>query len=372
MFKKTDHKIGVLLPQSNAHPLMGKSFINGLRIATQGLDCQFIIEGIGLGSDPKQLINSFQKICYQENTILTTGIFGHYGFKELADFVTNNQEILIAANFGSHLPIKLPLGVYQNSLGLCNGLVDLTDYFSKNNTHTIATSTCYYEAGYGFVEALNKNPSVSFAGHFITPLHPRENESELMKDFFSEMNPDAIIAFHNGLFAKEHASYLMENKLYDRFPIYSLPFSCEDALIRQFPDMFNAIKSVSSWYPEFENAANDHFVKTYTKEYQKTPDFFALLGYENGLIIKNALLEQTNTISDVLQKLQIQGPRGTINFDNIYNKTNFDSYIWKNTTTDSSNFDRSIEQKLSTTRTTPEFSYTNEDIHGWYNSYLCH
>ncbi|PKV49355.1 ABC-type branched-subunit amino acid transport system substrate-binding protein [Aquimarina sp. MAR_2010_214] len=368
------HKIGVLIPQSNAYPTMGKSFLNGMRLAIEGIETELVIESIGFGSDQKQLINSFQKLCYQENVKITTGIIGHTGFKELSDFTFNNQETLLAANFGSKRPIKLPNGVFQNSLGLYDSLHKLVHYLLEHKKYKVATSTCYYEAGYGFIEALDdiitQEEHASFAGHFITPLHPRENESELMDLYFNETKPDAIVAFHNGIFAKEHASYLSQNKLHKKHPLYTLPFSAEDALINEFPDVFNQIKTISSWYPELDNDTNISFAEMHQKQFRKKPDVFALLGYENGLVIKSALIQDQNNLSTAIQNISIGGPRGIINFNNDFNTTNFNHHIWENTFTEGSFWKRQIFKNLNKN---PLNSLTGkENNQGWFNTYLCH
>ncbi|WP_298314141.1 ABC transporter substrate-binding protein [uncultured Aquimarina sp.] len=374
MTTNSKHKIGVLLPQSNAHPTMGKSFLNGLRLATDSLHLDLVIESIGSGADQKQLLNSFQKLCYQENVALTTGILGHNGFKELAEFASQNQEAILAANFGSKRPIKLPAGVFLNSLGLYDSLQQLVDFLLQSKKYNIATSTCYYEAGYGFIEALDdvisQNDYASFAGHFITPLHPSENESELMDSYFSKIKPDAIVAFHNGIFAKEHASYLDQNKLYEKHNTYTLPFSAEDSLLEEFSNVFKKVKTVSSWYPELDNNTNKLFIKNYQKLYHKNPDFFALLGYENGLVITSALLGGPNNLNNTIQTLNIQGPRGEISFDDTFKKTNFNHYIWETSKINLSQFQRNIYKKLN--KNIINSLEITENNPGWFNTYLCH
>lgn len=366
------NKVGVLLPQSNAYPSMGKSFLNGMHLALKEIKYNLIIESIGSGSDPKQLINSFQKLCFQENVILTTGILGHYGFKELTDFAGNNQETLIAANFGSKHPLELPDGVFQNSLGLYDSLQLLAEYLLQNNKTKMATSTCYYEAGYGFIEALDSiisQENISFSGHYITPLHPRKNESELMHRFFSEIKPDAIIAFHNNIFAREHAFYLEQNQLHLKHPMYMLPFSAEEALLKEYPEVFNTTKTISSWYPELNTESNKLFTQEYWQEFNKSPDFFALLGYENGLVIRSTFNKSKQEFSTIIKHLKLEGPRGVIDFNNSYNRTSYDHYIWNNESTNQQHPQRSIYAKLNKKTFTGSSKKNNT---GWFNTYLCH
>ncbi|QTD36641.1 ABC transporter substrate-binding protein [Polaribacter batillariae] len=373
-----ENKIGVLLPQSSAHPQIGKSFINGLRIGLGNLSYKLFLESTGLGEDPKQIINSIQKLHIQEDVALTTGLFGHYGFKEIAEFVSKNDEILLASNFGTSFSIKAPDGVFQNTLGLQDSLIKLAQYFSKKNVKNLATSSCYYESGYGFIKGLEigiKNQEITkFAGHYITPHSPRKNESEIMEFIIKESNPEVIVAFHNGIFAEEHFEFLQKNNLQNSYPIYALPFSSEDKLIEKYPEIGKKIKSISSWYKELDSESNKKFTATYQQTYNKLANFFALLGYENGLVIKDALTQKNKPLKQSIEEINIDGPRGKINFNNAFHKTDFPHYIWTQEVSKESEVIRKpIEElpknNLNYLANLPEEETTSQ---GWFNAYLHH
>ncbi len=363
-------KIGVLIPQSNAHPLIGKSFINGLRLALADLEVDYCVESIGLGEDPKQQINAFQKLSYQENVTLTTGIVGHNQFSELANFVSNNNEVLLASDLGSNASVDLPKGVFKNSLELRQSLKSLVHHLANKKPLDIATSTCYYEAGYGFIsaleEAIHETENTAFAGHYITPLHPRENESTIMRETFESCNPDVIVGFHNGVFAQEHASYLSEQPSVMDKPMYCLPFSFLTETATEYPHIASNIKLVSSWFPELDNDANKVFVEKQLKNYQKTPDFFALMGYENGLVIANALTQKEGTIADRISNTNIKGPRGIIRFQN--QETSFENHCWNQNL---NHENKVVRSKFLTLPSAPKI-YQAIENQGWFNAYLCH
>ena len=373
-----ENKIGVLIPQSNAHPQIGKSFINGLKLGLKDLSYKLLIESTGFGSDPKQIINSIQKLNIQEEVKLTTGLFGHYGFDEIAKFVSQNEEILLAANFGTNFAIKPPSGVFQNTLGLQDSLIKLVDHFSKNNIKNITTSSCYYESGYGFIKGLeigiNNQEITKFTGHYITPHKPRENESESMNLVIKEANTEAIVAFHNGIFAEEHLEFLEKNNVHNKYPIYALPFSSEDKLVKKSLETFKKIKLISSWYKELKNDSNKVFTNTYIQTYDKAPNFYALLGYENGLVIKNALKQNKKSLKKSIEEISIDGPRGKINFENPFNKTDFPHYIWNQ---DINNKNEVIRKPI---KELPKINFKNlaktteeeSESQGWFNAYLCH
>lgn len=369
-----EKKVGVLLPQSNAYPTIGKDFLNGLRLGLGSNSPKIVVESIGQGSDTKQMSMAAQKLVFQENVCLTTGLVGDYGFSALTDFYTKNDEVLLVATMGAQLPLELPEGVFQNSFGLATSLQALGSYLSKDTHLKIATSTCYFDAGFGFLSAfekgINSAQNMEIVGHFITPHTPREDEAELMTSFFNDTAANTVVAFHNGVFAKEHATYLQKNGQYKDKTFYCLPYSCEDSIVKEFPEVAEKFNVVSSWYPELTNTANQTFVNSYVDLHKKSPSIFALLGYENGLAIA-AALSQDKPLSEALKGLETDGPRGTINFQKDINSTSFNPHIWT-VKLAGEEVKRNLISTIHTEHFQEENPVPNQPINGWFNAYLCH
>ena len=207
-------------------------------------------------------------------------------------------------------------------------------------------------------------------GHFITPHTPREDEAELMSSFFNDTSADTVVAFHNGVFAKEHATFLQKNEQYKNKTFYCLPFSCEDTIVKEFPEVAEKFNVVSSWYPELTNTANQTFVRAYVDLHKKSPSIFALVGYENGLAIA-AALSKDNQLSESMKELTIEGPRGTINFKKGTNSTSFIPQIW-NVKLAGEEVKREINNSIKLDQFHEENPIPNQPVNGWFNAYLCH
>jgi len=363
-------KIGVLLPQSKAYPRMGKEFMNGLRLSLKDDSVEFKIEGIGNGSDSKDVINAIQKLVNQEGVSLTTGMLGHKGIDEIYDFVEAIDETLLYSDIGGTLGLSLEKrkGIYCNSFDICRSMELLTEYLLKNDMKNIGISSCYYDAGYSFLQAienvLSQNNSAGFAGHFITPLQPRDNEAELMTAFAETCKPDAIIGFHNGLFAEEHASYLRQNKVNKQIPMYLTPFSVNDTILKEYSKELDSVHTAASWYPELNNDENKKFIKEYMEEFGAAPSIFSLLGFENGLLIQKV---QKNSIND-----EIKGPRGNFSIDKNTNRTNFNHYLWELSSSEKGN-GWLVKDKLNNNENVIQKKFVDSNNEGgWNNAYLCH
>ena len=100
--------------------------------------------------------------------------------------------------------------------------------------------------------------------------------------------------------------------------------------------------------------------------HNQKPDFFALLGYENGLVIRANTGAHKNELNERINNQSIPGPRGVISFEK--GKTAFEYTLWEqvpHTTNLSGKTKKTVLPNLSE-KTIPLESQ------GWYNAYLCH
>jgi branched-chain amino acid transport system substrate-binding protein len=362
-------KIGVLLPHSKENPSIGKDFVNGLKLALYEDEYRFIVAGIGLGNDQKLIVDTLQKFIHQEEVVITTGLLGHYAQNEITDFMENVGERMVYSDLGATRPnIRAKKGVYCNSFDLFQSVNHLANYFVEHSLNQVAMITSYYDCGYGFVESMGEvfeqSGTANFAGHFITPLVPRENEAQLMKDFVNYTNPQAIFGIYNGIYAKENAAYLAQNKINKLFPYYTTQFAVGEAILKENSAVFEGTKVISSWFPDLDNIENITFKKLYFEKYQNPVSEFSLLGYENGLIIKEMLKENKTDNPPI-------GPRGALRLHPETNRTSFPHFL----------SEIHIENDVITQKTLEVRGNEKSKIQigafeieksGWHNAYLCY
>ncbi|SNR17117.1 ABC transporter substrate-binding protein [Tenacibaculum jejuense] len=365
-------KIGVLLPSSKAYPKLSKEFIAGLTLNLPK-DFEIKVEGIGFGENKEVIKNAIQKLVYQENISILTGILGHKDLDDICEFVSNLDEVMIFSNLGASTPLNLNKwsNIYCNSFQLNKSTYLLGNLFTEEKFEKIGISTCYNDAGYAFHRiletAFKKEEKLEFAGHFITPLYPRKNEAELMLSFIKEAKPDAIFCSHNGVFAQEHADFLRQNKVTSKdIPMYMNPFSIDEKVLQKSPKIFDGVKCVSSWFPELNNKENKSFTKNYLNKFDNKPSIFSLLGFENSILIQDFLKDSLN--SDI----NLKGPRGLLKFNRDTSRTDFDHYLW-NLNYENDNYKISLEKKLNQDKKSDNHFFAMlPKVSGWSNAYLCH
>ena len=360
---------------------MGKDFVNGLKLGAKNTNtnCSFIIEGIGLGADEKIILDKAQKLTIQDDVNIITGLLGHVGLNQLQEYVKNMEVVLLYSDLGATIPKKTEQNpwVFCNSFELYMSAMLFGKHASKLKYKNIALSSSYYDSGYGLTSAIEKTlceTGGKFAGHFITPLHPREKESLLMSEFIHEVSPDAVFAFHSGIYAQEHSVYLKESKIMAKVPFFSTAFGADKQIIKGNESSFTGLKCISPWQLEEKRKANKEFIQKYKDQYDKIPSYFAMLGYENGLIIKNILEKNKHNsltnhkVKEIIPNISIEGPRGNLFFSSKINRTSFPQYIWE---LEEGTYIKKekLDSQLELTKSVLEEETVQN--HGWDNAYLC-
>lgn len=357
-------KIGVLLPQSKEYPLMAKEFMNGLKLAMP--DATFVVQGIGYADDAKKIITAIQKLAFQDDVTLLTGLVGHQDLEEVLEYVDGADLQLIYAILEATTPINLiTKNCFCNSFNMYEDTYALGKYLIKRKKENIAIATSYYDAGYGFVqaleEALYEHNEAQFSEHFITPLQPRENEALLVQDFINRNQSDAVVGFYSGTYAKEFASYLQDaNNPYAN--IFISPFTVSEAILKNNQKVFDGFHFISTWVLELNIKQNITFIQEYKERWSKNPSIFSVLGYENGLLLLNQVSENP--------KVKLNTPRGELFLNKDQNRTEMNTYLWKIQWENDIYFINKVETLIKNS----EILYKetlNKTVSGWFNAYLC-
>lgn len=369
-------KIGILLLQSKQYMSLDKDFINAIRLKVK--DVVFITESIGIGADENLVIEKMQKMVLQENISIIAGFFGHRNIESVYDYAAANDILLIANDIGSTLPytINKKRGVYINSFGLVETSYLLGKYLEEQNYRRVTIASSYYDSGYGIQGAIEQaftTGDCKFSGHYIMPLHPRENEEEYMHQTISSSLPEAVFAFYSGIYAQENAAFLSTNNLTKSYPFYFTSFSINEKILEEHTTTFNNAYMVSSWTESMDNKENNDFIDLYKRTFFKNPNAFSLLGYETGLIIET-LLQKTNALHDIdamdtIMKNLPKGPRGEIKFHTDTQRTFFDNYIFK-IASDNAPVTTLENNGMFILEIMNQQNPVNAG--GWHNAYLCH
>lgn len=369
-------KIGILVPKSKQFVTIDNEFISGIKLGFP--NAKLFIESISIGADSNLIIEKIQKLHFQEDINIIIGLLGHWNQQEIFEYTSQNKIVFIMNELGATLPLneKKYDSVFINSYQLCESVYFLNKHLKEKKITKIATSTSYYDCGYGMLSAIEYGSidnKIKIEGHYITPFIPRDNEAEIMELTINNIAPEAVIAFHSGLYAEEHATFLKKTNLQTNYPYYITPFTFNE----QFYSKINQNSYIiASWLPTLDCSFN----KIYNEKFRKNASPFSLLGFESGKILSEALEnigEEFNPekIIERITHSSIDGPRGKIIFTTSYKRSNYDHHIYKinNTIAQHYFFEKthSLLNDESFIEKTSQLKKEGE-VGGWQNAYLCH
>ena len=135
-------------------------------------------------------------------------------------------------------------------------------------------------------------------------------------------------------------------------------------MLEEYPEVFNETRCITSWFAELDTPENKKFVTDYKNRYGSLPSVFAVLGYENGILIKNYFEDQT------LSSQTLIGPRGSVSMSAHLKRTEYSFYLVQ-LAYQNDRYEQQVIEKFEIDKNNKRTSSAVE-VGGWHNAYLCH
>lgn len=337
--------------------------MKGLKLALDGFDHSIYLEGIGFGNQVDDVLSKIDKLHYQEDVDIIIGYLGDYKLERIFEKLNSLEIKSVIARLGAYPDLKYPNNQFVHSISynLCESVQDAVKWGIKNGDKKVAVSGSFYEAGYGFMSALQEtlySEGGEFAEHYFPPHEVRENEKEIAKEFYESSQADVVFQFFNGVYAEENIDSLeaagkIENKL------VFIPPALNDKILERLSRISSDVKVVATWLPASLTGEESKFDQLYASSYNETPDASSMLGYEAGL----GALELNNHGVD---SLIVPREKPTWNDDLRFVPQN---YVWK--LSNETDKPRLVRME-SLSHDQVQVKDFNGQEAGWYNAYLCY
>lgn len=378
-------KIGVLMPQSNEHPGLPVSFMNGFR---SGIDqhgafkknrIELITEMVNFGT-PHIVKEKSQKLIVENNVDLVVGILNSEVASHVGETFKKAKLPAFFVNSGESYPvneIKNNPYLFLNSLNLYQAAFHSGQYAVEKFGKKIAIITSFYDSGYDALFTFRQG--VEAAGGDIPDTYLMgENSDDFVADTMAKLNesrPDAVYIFTHGTAVEDIIRSLHINAL--KLPVLTTAFAVEEERLLHLGEAGENILSVSSWNRSSESEENRKFDDLYAKHWKKSPDLFSVLGYESGMIIYDSLTRckqnfTSENIADNLRSCSITSPRGKVFIHQDSGIVNNPLYLNKSTRMLSGSYGNQVLQAISPVNEFEErFAMLDNDYRsGWLNPYL--
>ena len=377
-------KVGVLLPKSNMYPTLGRNYINGIKLGlTQsGEDSvELEIRSIGLCTDGARVAQDFENQILMDDYCAAVGFIGQIAMTEISSVADANRIPLLVSNLGAN-PLAYECErsnyVFYNSMNARESAYLAAGYLASKGVKTIALAISFYDAGYhihsGLIQGLN-NHGIEVISNYVQPAEIQEDTESQLEELLINCGADAVVGIFSGLAARTFAELAAKVNLTKRVDFYTTQYAVHSSFLKQYKNELTGVKNFGSWSVFDETAKK--FNHDFHKNYDEHADEFALLGYETGLFLAEAIKAcgtekvTAKLLAQKLREIRVLGPRGERAFSDDEQKTQSKHFLREVVERDGEVTNEILEE-LKGSKYPKDFYQVLEDVvlPGWKNPYF--
>lgn len=332
-------KIGVILPQSYRYPLMIHQFVNGMRACAhlfENMEVELVLRDSG-AANQSAVSHAVNELLLSEKVDIITGVFGENTLPDLRDLFHQTQTPLIATNVGARIPyeeVKSPY-IFMNTLNLWESCWHMGRWAVETHGKKVLLATGFYDGGYSLTYSFMEGAIHAGGEHianYITPKIPWENSSEILQGIIRDEKPELVFGGYSGEDALRFLEDYHKIEPSKRIPLVVSPYLVDEILLDDHEDRAANLNSAFTWCPMLDTDGNKAFVRAFEAEAKRTPDGFAVLGYEVAGMI-GSVVQQLDGFSTskafckALAAGSFDGPRGSLKFDEANHRTHPDVWL---------------------------------------------
>ena len=316
-------KIGLLLPTSYICPAMSDNFMSGLNLFHrknhEENSVVLVREKIGYGT--ASVVEKSEKLIQEDHVDILAGIVSESIPESLHILLEKNNTYLIANHVGANLIRSHDHSPYviHNSINLWQTNYALGAWAVKNIGNTALVISSFYESGYDAQHAFNAGFESSGGSVIHTDLTNLPAEMTAKNDIFTQINkyhPDLIFASFSG---KEAVNFIRDYKRSthsSNIPLLCSGFAVEGDILPQHGATAEGIYSCMSWDSGSTGSEYVNFAAGYRELTGKSPDLFALLGFEAAALINHATKQSDRNLRDLdFTGIGFISPRGDLTYN---------------------------------------------------------
>lgn len=325
--------IGILLPRSNAYPLLGLDFMEGIKafLVQAGLSAELHIfaESIGFGGIEKEVYAKTEKLLLIDDVDVLVGFLDQKVLELVKPLVSASGKLMIVVNPGANYPANWVPQPNMVTLGLQHAfLCALTGAAASNGTGIQAgVATTFYDCGYlhlaSMVHEFIASKGMLKFNYINKQLDNEEFNIDELSGFLSvNTGTKNLLCVFNSLYATHFYKAL---NVYDKagdLHLYVSPMMLEKKALENLEKGFHfSLEGFMPWHHSVPNEENRRFIDHYQKEIKKDPGIFSLLGWETGIIINeifsghNKEYRNGESVVELLKTKPLKGPRGALHLD---------------------------------------------------------
>lgn len=382
-------KVGILFPRSNAHPLMGSSYLDALKLylktAYPDNDIELLAESIGFGGVEKEVYAKAEKLMVVDDVDILIGFIDEKILELIKPLLLASDKLMIVINPGAnHSKNWIPqqnivhLGLQHALLCAVTGL----EAASSGGEVKAGMASIFYDCGYMHLAAMF-NEFIQSKG--IIQFNYINNQTNSESFHINE-----LIAFLESKADTTHLLCIYDSKPADLFyqklqeypknklQLYVSPMMLESTALQHLGEGFNfSVHGFIPWHTTVPSDENSFFVNAVKSNTKKEATIFSLLGWETGMLLQliaqksNGDIRNVEGLLDLFSSATCTSPRGELYFDR---ETNYFVAPAIRCNIEPSSATIQMEYDIDMLPYWEQFIEKNTEgaVSGWTNTYLCY
>lgn len=382
---------GLLFPRSNVHPLIGSSFLEGLKAYTkkEGLEKEinFYSESIGFGGAEKEVYAKAEKLLMIDDVDVLIGFIDEKILELIKPLILASGKLFVLVNTGANHPLNwvpqpniVTLSLQNAFLCAVNGFAAAISNKGEKGVPAAVAST-FYDCGYLHLAAMIKEFQLSGGSvqyNYINKQLPADefNIAELAEFLEQRTDVRTLLCVFDSLPASMFYHTLNKTGGAENLRLFVSPMMLEQkALEKQGGGFrFHALGYLP-WHISAPGPGNKEFTEYYDRQLKKVPGLFSVLGWETGMVLKE-IFQQSNfregdAMAEILKAKQFTGPRGNMQLDSITQHFILPAI---HCSLEAGQPGMKMEYDVKLDNEWEEFTgrQTEGHVSGWTNTYLCY
>ncbi len=323
-------KIGVVLPYTGVYAVLGESITQAMELAfarenwtVAGRKIEMIKEDDEM--KPPVGIRKTEKLIDSDKVDILTGPVHSGILMGMRDKVHNSKTILIVSNAGADAISRERCSrwIFRTSFSNWQPCQPMGGWVAKNVSKEVFQIAPNYQAGKDMMAAFRET-FLPAGGKLIAEDYPKLGETDYAPYItkIKQSGAKAVFAFFSGTDAVNFVKQFDQFGLKQTVKLTGAGFLTEpDVLPAQGKSALGTITG-HFYTPVLDNPVNKQFVKDFKARYNnKTPDGFAVQGYDTAEVILRALkavngnTQAKDKLVDAIARVEFDSPRGRFRFD---------------------------------------------------------
>ncbi len=323
-------KIGLLLPYSNVYAVLGESITDGLSLVFEragwtvtGRRVELIKEDDEV--NPQVGLRKAKKLIESDGVDFLVGPVSSGVLAAIRDTVHQARQILIVANAGNDEISRDRCSRYILRASFSNWQPNapMGSWVAAHIAKEAYLVAPKYAAGFDMMRAF-KETFVAAGGKVVGEDYTPFPVNEDFAPFLTKINqaaPKVVYAFFSGSQAVRFVRQYDEFGLRARSRLCGAGFLTESDVLPAQGQSALGIITGHFYSTLLDNPANKAFVRAFRAKYARTPDGFAVQGYDSAQVIAHGLTatggdtRDKDRLLEALRGVEFDSPRGRFRFD---------------------------------------------------------